>query len=458
MFTSVILGAGKSTRMKANKSKLLFNIAGMPVINHIILSLKKAKAKKNICVINKNSSAIKKILDEQRIDYVYQNVLDGTAGAVKAVLKKKTESNDKLLVLCGDIPFITSTSIKKIINKLDKNDAVVGTVELERPKGYGRIIRENNVFKSIIEDKETSLDQRQIKEVNTGIIAIHEKILRKYISLINNKNQKKEYYLTDIIKILIDHNHKVTTFKFTNELEVSGVNSKNDLVKLEQKYLRQKAEKLLEEGTLIRDPSRTDIRGNLRVSKNVEIDINCVFEDEVKIGENTTIGHNCFLNRCKIGKNVFIKPNTIIFGATIGDNCTVGPFARIRPGTKVKNSCNIGNFVEIKNSTIGNFTKINHLSYIGDATLGNNINIGAGAITCNYDGINKNKTIIKDDSFIGSGSMLVAPVIIAQGSFIAAGSTITKDTTGSGNLTIARSKQMTIRNWKTKTPKIKKKI
>ena len=286
MFTSVILGAGKSTRMKADKSKLLFNIAGKPVINHIISSLKNAKAKKNICVINKNSSGLKKILNEQSIDYVYQNVLNGTAGAVKAALKKKKVSNNKLLILCGDIPFISSASIRKIISKLNKNEAVVGTVELESPKGYGRIIRENNKIKSIVEEKETTLDQRQIKEVNTGIIAIHEKVLRKYIYLINSNNQKKEYYLTDIIKLLIDKNHKVTTFKFKNELEVTGVNSKNDLVNLEQKYLRQKAEKLLEAGTLIRDPSRTDIRGNLRVSKNVEIDINCVFEDDVSIGEN----------------------------------------------------------------------------------------------------------------------------------------------------------------------------
>ena len=330
-------------------------------------------------------------------------------------------------------------------------------MEIESPKGYGRIIRENSKFKSIVEEKETTALQRQIKEVNTGIIAIHEKVLREFISKIKNNNQKKEYYLTDIIKILIDDNKKVSTFKFTDELEVTGVNSKIDLVNLEQQYLRQKAENLLESGTLIRDPARTDIRGNLRVSKNVEIDINCVFEDDVSIGENSIIGHNCFLNRCKIGKNVYIKPNTIIFGASIGDNCTVGPFARIRPGTKILESCNIGNFVEIKNSLIGQGTKVNHLSYIGDATLGKNVNIGAGAITCNYDGVNKHKTIVKDNAFIGSGSMLIAPVIIGQGSFISAGSTITKDTAGSGHLTIARSKQMTIRNWKSSTNKIVKK-
>tara|TARA_B100000900_G_scaffold351376_1_gene318453 strand:- start:847 stop:2223 length:1377 start_codon:yes stop_codon:yes gene_type:complete len=457
MFTSVILGAGKSTRMKANKSKLLFNIAGKPVINHIIASLKDAKSKNSICVINKDSSGLKKILDEEKVDYVYQTVLDGTAGAVKAALKKKPATNTQLLILCGDIPFIKSSSIKKIINKLKNSDAVVGTVELDSPKGYGRIIRQNNKFKSIVEENETSHDQRQIREVNTGIIAINEKVLRTYISQISNDNIKKEYYLTDIIKLLVDNNKKVITHKFSNNLEVTGVNSKTDLVKLEQQYLHEKAENLLESGTLIRDPARTDIRGNLRVSKNVEIDINCVFEDDVSIGENSTIGHNCFLNRCKIGKNVFIKPNTIIFGASIGDGSTIGPFARIRPGTKIKTNCNIGNFVEIKNSVVGDGTKVNHLSYIGDATLGSDVNIGAGAITCNYDGVNKHKTIIKDNAFIGSGSMLVAPVIVGKGSFIAAGSTITKDTSGSGHLTIARSKQMTIKNWKTRTTKYSKK-
>nr|AAY82768.1 predicted putative UDP-n-acetylglucosamine pyrophosphorylase [uncultured bacterium eBACred22E04] len=457
MFTSVILGAGKSTRMKANKSKLLFSIAGKPVINHIVSSLKDAKAKHIICVINNSSAELKKILEAENISFTYQKTLDGTAGAVKAALKVKKTSNEKLLIICGDIPFITSSSIKKLISKLKNYDAVVGTVELESPKGYGRIIRVNNKFHSIVEEKETTPTQRLIREVNTGIIAIQEKVLRQYISLITNNNQKKEYYLTDIIKILIDNKKKVTTFKFSNETEVKGVNSKVDLVNLEQQYLRQKAEKLLEKGTLIRDPSRTDIRGKLIVSKNVEIDINCVFEDNVSIGENSSIGHNCFLNRCKIGKNVFIKPNTIIFGATIGDNCTVGPFARIRPGTNIKSACNIGNFVEIKNSTIGEGSKINHLSYVGDATLGKDVNIGAGAITCNYDGVNKHKTIVKDNSFIGSGSMLVAPVIIGKGSFIAAGSTITKDTSGSGHLTIARSKQMTIRNWKNRNNKNYKK-
>ena len=238
MFTSVILGAGKSTRMKANKSKLLFNIAGKPVINHILSSLKAAKAKHNICVINNSSAELKKILQAEKISFAYQKILDGTAGAVKAALKSKKNSNSKILILCGDVPFITSNSIKKLVAKLKNNDAVVGTVELEAPKGYGRIVRVNNKFISIVEEKETTPEQRQIREVNTGIIAIQEQVLRKYISLVKNNNQKKEYYLTDIIKILIDHDKRVTTFKFSNELEVRGVNSKVDLVNLEQQYLR----------------------------------------------------------------------------------------------------------------------------------------------------------------------------------------------------------------------------
>jgi bifunctional UDP-N-acetylglucosamine pyrophosphorylase/glucosamine-1-phosphate N-acetyltransferase len=235
-----------------------------------------------------------------------------------------------------------------------------------------------------------------------------------------------------------------------------GINSKKDLVDLERKLLIKKANDLLNKGVLIRDVMRTDIKGDLKVQKDVEIDINCIFEDKVAIGSNTTIGHNCYLNRCKIGKNVHIKPNTIIFGATIGDNCIVGPYARIRPGTILKNDAQVGNFVEVKNSIIGNRTKINHLSYIGDAELGADINVGAGCITCNYDGEKKHKTIIEANSFIGSGTRLVAPVKVGKGSYIAAGSTVTKDTPGGGSLTIARSKQVSLPKWKSKATKGKK--
>ena len=343
-----------------------------------------------------------------------------------------------------------------MVSKLDNSDLCLGTYIQENPAGYGRIIRDNKKIVEIIEEKDASSKIKKVNEINTGIICINEGVLRKFIGKIKNNNKQKEYYLTDIIKLLSDNNYKISSYTIKNGLETMGINSKKDLVDLERKLLIKKANDLLNKGVLIRDVMRTDIKGDLKVQKDVEIDINCIFEDKVTIGSNTTIGHNCYLNRCKIGKNVHIKPNTIIFGATIGDNCIVGPYARIRPGTVLKNDAQVGNFVEVKNSTIGSRTKINHLSYIGDAELGADINVGAGTITCNYDGEKKYKTIIEANSFIGSGTRLVAPVKIGKGSYIAAGSTVTKDTPGGGSLTIARSKQISIPRWKSKATKGKK--
>ncbi|SVC98290.1 uncharacterized protein METZ01_LOCUS351144, partial [marine metagenome] len=319
---------------------------------------------------------------------------------------KSIKNNNKILILCGDVPFISSKSLKEIIKKTNDNDICLGTTLLENPGGYGRIVRQNNNIIKIVEEKDASNKIKKINEVNTGILCIKEGVLRKYIQKIKNNNKQKEYYLTDLVSLLSESRQKITSFNISNELETMGINSKKDLVNLERKILIKKATRLLDKGVLIRDVLRTDIKGNLKVQKDVEIDINCIFEDNVSIGENTTIGHNCYLNRCKIGKNVNIKPNTIIFGATVGDNCIVGPYARIRPGTILKNHSNIGNFVEVKNSTIGNRTRVNHLSYIGDSILGNDINIGAGTITCNFDGENKYQTIIESNSFIGSGTRL----------------------------------------------------
>ena len=456
MFTTIILGAGKSTRMKADKSKLLFDIAGKPIITHIIDAVRKANCKEIICVVNKDSKELISLLKENKVNVAFQKNSNGTAGAAEAGSKIASSKNSKFLILCGDAPFISESSIKKMITKISKADACVGTVELDKPRGYGRILRKNNKISEIVEERDTTVEQRLIREVNTGVISIRKSIFTKFITQIKNNNAKKEYYLTDIIKILINKSYNVNTYKFNDELEVTGVNSKVDLVNLERKYLLKKAEKLLESGTLVRDPTKTDIRGELKVKKNVEIDINCVFEDQVTIGQNTRIGHNCYFNRCNIGSNVHIKPNTIVFGSSIGDNCIVGPYARIRPGTKLKNDVQVGNFVEVKNSVIGEGTKINHLSYIGDAKLGSDINIGAGTITCNYDGQKKHITSIESDSFIGSGTRLVAPVKVAKGSYIAAGSTVTRDTPGGGSLTIARSKQVSIPKWRTRQVKGKK--
>ena len=455
--TTIILAAGKSTRMLSLKSKILFKISAEPIIQHVYNVAKKIKSDDIICVLSNPPAELTKFIKENNIKSALQKKPSGTADAVKSALKKiPSKRNNNILILCGDVPFISSQSLNIMIKKLSQSDLCLGTFNQANPKGYGRVIRDGHKVIKIIEEKDASEKIKKVTEINTGIICIKEHVLRKYIGKINNNNKQKEFYLTDLIALLSDNNHKISTYSIKDELETMGINSKKDLVDLERKLLVKKATNLLNKGALIRDVQRTDIKGDLKVQKDVDIDINCIFEDKVTIGSNSTIGHNCYLNRCKIGKNVHIKPNTIIFGATIGDNCIVGPYARIRPGAVLKNNSQVGNFVEVKNSTIGSGTKINHLSYIGDATLGSNINVGAGCITCNYDGENKYKTVIESNSFIGSGTRLVAPVTVAKGSYIAAGSTVTKDTPGGGSLTIARSKQVSIPKWKNKTIKGKK--
>tara|TARA_Y100000996_G_scaffold257648_1_gene202788 strand:- start:1803 stop:3134 length:1332 start_codon:yes stop_codon:yes gene_type:complete len=443
--------------MLSLKSKILFKISAEPIIQHVYNAAKKIKSNDVVCVLSTPPKELIKFIKDNKILAVNQNNPCGTADAVKSALKKIPDRpNNKILILCGDVPFISAKSLNIMIKKLDKSDLCIGTFNQVNPTGYGRIVREDNKIRRIIEEKDANDKTKKIQEINTGIICVKESVLRKYIGRVKNNNKQKEFYLTDLIQILSDNGHKISSYSIKDELETMGINSKKDLVDLERKLLVKKATALLNKGALIRDVQRTDIKGDLKVQKDVDIDINCIFEDKVSIGSNTTIGHNCYLNRCKIGKNVHIKPNTIIFGATIGDNCIVGPYARIRPGAVLKNNSQVGNFVEVKNSTIGSGTKVNHLSYIGDATLGSNINVGAGCITCNYDGEKKYKTIIESDSFIGSGTRLVAPVTVAKGSYIAAGSTVTKDTPGDGSLTIARSKQVSIPKWKNKSMKGKK--
>ena len=454
--TTIILAAGKSTRMLSLKSKILFKISGDPIIEHVF-NASKRHSKDIVCVLSNPPEILKTFIKEKKITSVIQKNPCGTADAVKSALKKiPVKKNNKILILCGDVPFISSRSLAAMVKRVDNSDLCLGTFHQSNPTGYGRVIRDGNNIVKIIEEKDATNKIKKIGEINTGIICVKEDILRKYINKIKNNNKQKEFYLTDLISLLSDNNHKISSYCIKEELETMGINSKKDLVDLERKLLVKKATDLLNKGVLIRDVQRTDIKGDLKVQKDVDIDINCIFEDKVSIGSSTTIGHNCYLNRCKIGKNVHIKPNTIIFGATIGDNCIVGPYARIRPGAVLKNNSQVGNFVEIKNSTIGSGTKVNHLSYIGDATLGSNINVGAGCITCNYDGEKKHKTVIESDSFIGSGTRLVAPVTVARGSYIAAGSTVTKDTPGDGSLTIARSKQVSIPKWKSKSQKGKK--
>ena len=455
--TTIILAAGKSTRMYSSKSKLMFKILGKPIIDYVVDTVSEINSKNIICVLNKPLSETVSFLKRSKIKIAYQHDPKGTAKAVQVALDaKKLEPNATILILYGDVPFITKQTLLSIVRKTKNNHVCLVTAKLDNPSGYGRIIRNGKKIVEIIEEKDANLQIKKINEINTGIICINEGVLRGHLKLIKNKNRQKEYYLTDLVSLLSKNNHEIISHKINNRLEIMGINTKKDLILMEKQKILEKANRLIEKGVLIRDVHRIDIRGNLKVKEDVEIDVNCIFEDEVTLGKNTTVGHNCYLNRCKIGNNVHIKPNTIIFGATIGDDCTIGPYARIRPGTTIKKNVQIGNFVEVKNSTINDGTKINHLCYIGDAVLGKDINLGAGTITCNFDGQAKHKTIIESNSFIGSGTMLVAPIKIARGAYIAAGSTLTKDTPGAGSLTIARSRQVTIKQWDKRVKKGKK--
>ncbi len=452
--TTIILAAGKSTRMNSLQSKLLFKISGKPIIEHVTSTVHGIKSRETICVLNKSSNELISFAKKNNLKVVYQNKPKGTGDAVQTALNsKKKEPKNIVMILCGDVPFVSKNTLLSIIKKTKTKDMCIATAKLDDPHGYGRILRKNNKIIGIIEEKDANSEIKKINEINTGIICVKEGVLRAYLKLIKNKNKQKEYYLTELASLLGKDKLEIASHKINDELEIMGINTKKDLVALEKKKMIEKANLLLKKGVLIHDVNRIDIRGNLKTKEDVEIDINCIFEDQVSLGKNTVIGHNCYLNRCKIGDNVHIKPNTIIFGSTIGNDCVIGPYARIRPGTVIKKNVQIGNFVEVKNSTIDDGTKINHLSYIGDAVLGKNINLGAGTITCNYDGEKKYKTVIESNSFIGSGTRLVAPIRIAKGSYIGAGSTLTKDTSGDGSLTIARSRQVTIKKWKKRVQK-----
>lgn len=455
--TTIILAAGKSTRMNSLQSKLLFKISGKPIIEHVVNTAREIKSKEIICVLNKSSNELITFAKKSNAKIAYQNKPKGTGEAVQVALNsKKKEPKNTVIILCGDVPFVSKKTLVSIIKKTKGKDMCIATARLDDPYGYGRIIRKNNKIVGIIEEKDANSEIKKINEINTGIICVKEGVLRAYLKFIKNKNKQKEYYLTDLASLLGKDRLGIASHRINNVLEIMGINTKQDLVSLEKRKMIEKANLLLKRGVLIHDVNRIDIRGNLKTKEDVEIDINCIFEDDVSLGKNTVIGHNCYLNRCKIGDNVHIKPNTIIFGSTIGNNCIIGPYARIRPTTTIKKNVQIGNFVEVKNSTIDDGTKVNHLSYIGDAVLGKNINLGAGTITCNFDGEKKHKTIIESDSFIGSGTKLVAPIKIAKGAYIGAGSTLTKDTSGDGSLTIARSRQVTIKKWKKRVQKGKR--
>lgn len=444
--TTIILAAGKGTRMRSKLPKVLHKIAHKPLLQHVHDTAVQLENNAIHIVIGHGSDLVKQTLENLQVNWVEQTEQLGTGHAVQQVSNQI--SNDTIaLILYGDVPLLKIETLQNLISKITEKTLALLTVNLADPMGYGRIVRDDsgNVLR-IIEEKDATEVEKQITEGNTGILAVQGKSLKKWLSQLRNNNTQGEYYLTDIIALAVSDGFEIITSSPQNEDEVLGVNDKLQLAHLERVYQLQQAEILMRQGVTLSDPNRFDLRGTLEVGQDVEIDVNVIFEGKNQVGNNVKIGSNCSIKNATIGDDVIILPNCVIENAQVGANSRIGPFARLRPETVLATDTHIGNFVEIKKSVIGQGSKVNHLSYIGDSLVGKKVNIGAGTITCNYDGVNKFQTIIEDGAFIGSDTQLVAPVTVGKNATIGAGSTITKDTPDE-QLTLSRSKQISLDGW-----------
>lgn len=444
----VILAAGIGKRMRSPLPKVLHKLAGKPLLRHVLDTAQKLTPRKIYIVYGHGGEQVLSEIKDDQLISVKQEPQLGTGHALMQVLPY-LEKSGKTLVLLGDVPLIQEDSLKNLVASSTTSHFALLTVTLVNPFGYGRIIRNNetNQISAIIEEKDANEIQRKINEINTGIMVLPNAYLHDCLPQLKNNNAQGEYYLTDVIKLAANSGIKIETTQPRYEWEVSGINSKVQLSELEREAQNYQAQQLLEAGVTLLDPSRIDIRGKLLCGNNVEIDVNCIFEGTVKLEDNVKINANCIIKDTIIGSGTTILPFSLIEHTEIGKNCHVGPFARIRPGTRLEDNVHIGNYVEIKNSHIQMDSKANHLSYIGDAIVGQKVNIGAGTITCNYDGAYKHQTIIEDNVFIGSDTQLIAPVKVAKGSTIGAGSTITRDTPEE-QLTLSRAKQISVSGWK----------
>ena len=449
----VILAAGMGKRMQSDLPKVLHPLAGKPLLSHVI-STAKALNPSRICVVyGHGGDLVPTQLAAEDVRFVLQSPQLGTGHAVMQA-SDALDDSAPTLVLYGDVPLTTATTLQTLVDKAGKERLAVLTVDLEDPTGYGRIVRENNRIVRIVEQKDASDSERAIREVNTGILVAPTRALKSWLSKLSNNNAQQEYYLTDIIAMAVKEGTPVESAQPAQVWETLGVNSKVQLAELERIHQRAIANALLEQGVTLADPNRIDVRGELHCGRDVSIDVGCVFEGEVVLGDGVVIGANCVIRDAKIHSGTMIKPFSHIDGTRIGSDAQIGPYARLRPGTVLGDDVHVGNFVEIKNSQFDAHSKANHLAYVGDATVGARVNIGAGTITCNYDGANKHRTVIEDDAFIGSDTQLVAPVTVGKGATIGAGTTLTKDAPPD-SLTVSRAKQISIASWQ-RPVKIKK--
>ena len=443
----IILAAGQGTRMKSALPKVLHQLAHKSLLGHVLDVAGQLNAASIHVVYGHGGEQVKSALEHYNVNWVLQAEQLGTGHAVDQAAPD-IEDNQTVLILYGDVPLIEKSTLVELIAAANGGALGLLTARLEDPTGYGRIIRNasGNVIR-IVEQKDASDEEKQVDEINTGMLALSSTQLKDWLKKLENNNAQGEYYLTDVIGMAAKEDVTINTVHPSSLKEIEGINNKQQLAQLEREYQMDQAKKLMEQGVTLRDPARFDLRGELEVGRDVVIDVNVIIEGKVKIGDGVTIAANNIIKDTTIGSNVNIEPNCVIESAVIGDKCNIGPFARVRPDTQLANGAKIGNFVEIKKASIGEGSKVNHLSYIGDTTMGKDVNVGAGTITCNYDGANKHQTIIGDNAFIGSDTQLVAPVEVGEGATIGAGSTITHDAP-KGELTLSRSPQKTRQGWK----------
>ncbi|HED36550.1 MAG TPA: UDP-N-acetylglucosamine diphosphorylase/glucosamine-1-phosphate N-acetyltransferase [Gammaproteobacteria bacterium] len=441
----VILAAGKGTRMKSRQPKVLHKLANKPLLEHVYDTARDLAAQEIIIVYGHGGEQVKETCKHFDAKWVEQKEQLGTGHAVTQAFESLNPDNN-VLVLYGDVPLIQKQTLDALLRDSEGKVALL-SVDLEEPFGYGRILRDENAkVCAIVEQKDATPEQLEIQEVNTGILACHGETLKRLLNNIDNKNTQGEYYLTDIFELAANEGMEIKTAQPASAYEVEGVNNRLQLATLERVFQRRIADELMTGGVSLADPSRLDVRGNAQISSDVFIDINVVLQGDVKIGSGTNIGPGCVIINSEIGENVNIKANCVLENARVDSHCEVGPFARLRPETHLHEKARVGNFVEIKKADIGEGSKVNHLSYIGDTKMGKDVNIGAGTITCNYDGAFKHKTNIGDNVFVGSDTQLIAPVSVADGVTIGAGTTITRDVE-ENLLAISRAPQKTIKGW-----------
>lgn len=442
----VILAAGQGTRMKSSLPKVLHPLAGKPLLGHVIDIARTMLPDQLIIVHGHEGDAVKAAFPDSDLIWVEQQQQLGTGHAVQQTLPA-LQDVDKVLVLYGDVPLIAEQTLRNLLTTTESELGLL-TVNLDDPTGYGRIVRDDagNVLR-IVEQKDALPEELRIQEINTGIMLVGTQKLRQWLGQLSSDNIQGEYYLTDIIAMAVHDGIAVHVTHPAHRVEAEGINDRVQLASLERVYQRSRAESLMRAGVTLRDPARFDLRGTLTAGRDVSIDINVIIEGEVELGNNVVVGANTVLRNVRIDDGVTILENCVIEDAVIGDACRIGPFSRIRPGAELVGGAHVGNFVEIKNSTIGLGSKLNHLSYVGDSEVGAGVNIGAGTITCNYDGANKHKTVIGDRAFIGSNSALVAPVTIGADATVGAGSVITRDAE-EGKLTVSRPRQLTLGGWR----------